>query len=75
MTELPFKSLPIPNDWERTGLPAWTYRAPELFALERDGVFLNHWQVVGHESDVPGPGNWLPPPWRICCNRSSNGRG
>ena len=59
MTELPFKSLPIPNDWERTGLPAWTYRAPELFALERDGVFLNHWQVVGHESDVPGPGDWL----------------
>ncbi|MFZ1341481.1 MAG: Rieske (2Fe-2S) protein, partial [Paracoccaceae bacterium] len=59
MTAMPFRSLPIPNDWDRSGLPAWTYSSPELFDLERDQVFLNHWQVVGHECDIPAPGDWL----------------
>jgi phenylpropionate dioxygenase-like ring-hydroxylating dioxygenase large terminal subunit len=27
--------------------------------LERDFVFLNHWQVVGHVNDVPHPGDWI----------------
>ncbi len=30
-----------------------------LFALESRYVFLNHWQVVGHENDIPAPGDWL----------------
>ncbi|MFZ1481433.1 MAG: aromatic ring-hydroxylating dioxygenase subunit alpha [Paracoccaceae bacterium] len=59
MTAMPFRSLPIPNDWDRSGLPAWTYSSPEMFDLERDQVFLNHWQVVGHECDIPAPGDWL----------------
>ncbi len=57
--QLPFPTLPIPNDWDRLGLPAWTYHAPELFQLERDFVFLNHWQVAGHVSDLPKSGDWL----------------
>lgn len=52
-------SLPIPNDWDRSGLPAWTYHAPELFELEKTQVFLTHWQVVGHACDIPAPGDWL----------------
>ncbi len=52
-------SLPVPNDWDRSGLPPWTYHSDALFALERDHVFLNHWQVVGHVSDIPAPGDWL----------------
>jgi phenylpropionate dioxygenase-like ring-hydroxylating dioxygenase large terminal subunit len=59
MTEIPMTSLGIPNDWDRTGLPAWTYSSQALFDLERDNVFLNHWQVVGHVNDIPSPGDWL----------------
>lgn len=55
----PVESLPVPKDWDRSGLPAWTYHSPGLFALERRAVFLNHWQVVGHVSDIPAPGDWL----------------
>ncbi len=59
MNDLSRKSLPIPNDWDRSGLPGWTYHSPALFQLERDHVFLTHWQVVGHENDIPAPGDWL----------------
>ncbi len=57
--DLPFATLPTPTDWDRGGLPAWTYHSDAIFALERDHVFLNHWQVAGHLSDVPAPGDWL----------------
>ncbi|MCW1920760.1 aromatic ring-hydroxylating dioxygenase subunit alpha [Rhodobacter sp. KR11] len=56
--QLPFPTIPTPKTWDRGGLPAWTYRSEALFALER-GLFLTHWQVVGHESDLPGQGDWL----------------
>ncbi|MBL9063208.1 MAG: aromatic ring-hydroxylating dioxygenase subunit alpha [Tabrizicola sp.] len=57
--EMPLKSLPVPNDWDRSGLPPWTYHSDALLTLERDHVFLNHWQVAGHISDLPAPGDWL----------------
>ncbi|NBZ88171.1 aromatic ring-hydroxylating oxygenase subunit alpha [Stagnihabitans tardus] len=56
--QLPFPTEATPNDWDRSGLPAWTYHSPAIFDLERE-VFLNHWQVVGHASDIPAPGDWL----------------
>lgn len=59
MTELPYESLEVPADWDRRGLPAWTYRSQAMFELEKHNVFLNHWQIVGHENDIPAPGNWL----------------
>lgn len=59
MTEFPMLSLPIPNDWPRSGLPGWCYHSPALFDLERQHLFLTHWQVVGHENDVPEPGDWI----------------
>lgn len=59
MNELSRRSLPIPSDWDRRGLPAWTYHSPALFELERDRVFLTHWQIVGHEADIPASGDWL----------------
>ena len=59
MTNLPFTSMAIPNDWDRRGLPAWTYNSPAMFELERDQVLLRHWQVAGHVSDIPAPGDWL----------------
>jgi phenylpropionate dioxygenase-like ring-hydroxylating dioxygenase large terminal subunit len=48
----------VPQDWDRRGLPAWTYHSPALFELERDRVLLNHWQVAGHVNDIPAPGDW-----------------
>ncbi|MBN8631109.1 MAG: aromatic ring-hydroxylating dioxygenase subunit alpha [Rhodobacterales bacterium] len=59
MTQLPYPVLTIPNEWDRRGLPAWTYHSDALFDLERDKLFLTHWQVVGHVSNLPDPGDWL----------------
>lgn len=53
------QTLTPPRDWDRRGLPGWTYRSPALFDLERQAVFLTHWQLAGHESDIPAPGDWL----------------
>jgi carnitine monooxygenase subunit len=49
----------VPAEWDRRGLPGWAYHSPALFDLERTHVFLNHWQVVGHVSDLPAPGDWI----------------
>jgi carnitine monooxygenase subunit len=59
MTQLPYPTIAVPNDWDRRGLPAWTYHSAALFALERERIFLTHWQIAGHQSEVPAPGDWL----------------
>ena len=51
--------LTVPNDWDRRGLPAWTYHSEAMFHLERTELFLNHWQLAGHVSNIPIPGDWL----------------
>jgi len=51
--------LPIPDTWDRRGLPGWTYHSQAMFDLERDQVLLKHWQVAGHVCDIPNPGDWL----------------
>ena len=47
-----------PDPLEGRSLPAWTYRDPEFFALERERVFAASWQIVCHVSDVPNAGDW-----------------
>jgi phenylpropionate dioxygenase-like ring-hydroxylating dioxygenase large terminal subunit len=59
MKDFPHLPLPVPNDWDRKGLPAWTYHSDEVMALERDMLFRTHWQLVGHECDLPNLGDWL----------------
>jgi phenylpropionate dioxygenase-like ring-hydroxylating dioxygenase large terminal subunit len=39
-------------------LPGWVYSDSEFFAVEMDRVIRPAWQVVGHESDIPRPGDW-----------------
>ncbi len=39
-------------------LPAWIYRDPAFFELERDKVFRGAWQVVCHVNDIPEPGDF-----------------
>ncbi|HEX8233238.1 MAG TPA: aromatic ring-hydroxylating dioxygenase subunit alpha [Caulobacteraceae bacterium] len=39
-------------------LPAWIYRDPGFFELERERVFRASWQVVCHLNDVPEAGDY-----------------
>lgn len=48
-----------PNDWDRRGLPGWSYHSPALLELEKEHVFRNHWQIACHVSDVPNAGDYL----------------
>ena len=41
-----------------TSLPAWLYRDPGFFELERERVFRQAWQVVCHVNDVVAPGDF-----------------
>lgn len=47
------------NDWDRRGLPGWTYHNPALLDLEMAEIFLTHWQIVGHVSNVPKAGDYI----------------
>ena len=49
----------IPADWDRSGLPGWTYFSDELFNLERDVLFRTHWQLVCHISEVASEGQYV----------------
>jgi carnitine monooxygenase subunit len=51
-------ALPLAEE-QRAGLPAWTYHSPALTELEKKEVFARHWQIAGHLSDIPEPGDFL----------------
>jgi len=39
-------------------LPAWLYTDPGFFALERERVFRQAWQIVCHVGDIPNAGDY-----------------
>ncbi len=49
----------MPNDWDRGGLPAWTYDSEELLDLEKEAVFRRNWLCAGHVSEIPQVGDYL----------------
>ncbi len=53
------RDVAVPSDWDRRGLPGWSYHSAAFLELEKEHVFRNHWQIVGHVSDVPEPGDYL----------------
>ena len=53
------RDVAIPNDWDRRGLPGWSYHSDALLELEKEHVFRNHWQIVGHVCDIPNAGDYL----------------
>ena len=53
------RDVAIPNDWDRRGLPGWSYHSNALLELEKEHVFRNHWQIIGHVSDLPEAGDYL----------------
>ena len=46
-------------DNERSGLPGWTYFNADALDLEMEHLFRRHWQLLGHVSDIPNPGDYL----------------
>ena len=59
MQTAPLIAQPVPETWDRSGLPGWAYHSPALLALEKAELFATHWQIVCHVSDLPGPGAWV----------------
>ena len=51
--------LQPPANWDRGGLPAWSYFSDELLELEKEELFRRHWQIVCHINDIPEPGDYL----------------
>ncbi len=49
----------VPEDWDRSGLPPWTYNNTELLELEKELLFRCHWQLAGHAANIPNPGDFL----------------
>jgi TetR/AcrR family transcriptional repressor of bet genes len=47
---------PIRDD---ESLPPWSYSDPELIVHERAELFGGSWQLVGHRSQLQGPGDFL----------------
>ncbi|MGP2494101.1 aromatic ring-hydroxylating oxygenase subunit alpha [Mesorhizobium sp. PUT5] len=54
-----FRDVAVPNDWDRRGLPAWSYHSAALLELEKEHLFRSHWQIAGHVSDIPNEGDYL----------------
>ena len=50
--------ITLARDDDAVSLPAWIYRDPEFFELEKELIFRPSWQVVCHVSDVPRPGDY-----------------
>lgn len=55
----PLLDTAVPDDWDREGLPGWSYHSRAFLELEKEHVFASHWQVACHVSDVPEPGDYL----------------
>ncbi len=43
---------------DAASLPAWIYRDPEFFELEKELVFRPSWQIVCHLNDIPRAGDF-----------------
>ena len=52
------RDISVPAEWDRRGLPAWTYHSDALTALEKTELFRTHWQIACHVSDVPKAGDF-----------------
>jgi TetR/AcrR family transcriptional repressor of bet genes len=40
-------------------LPRWVYANARLFAIERETVFLDSWQLIAHQAQTPRPGDFF----------------
>ena len=54
-----FRDVSIPKEWDRKGLPSWTYKSKQLLEIEKESLFFNHWQLICHQSDLSSIGDFL----------------
>ena len=54
-----FRDVSIPKEWDRKGLPSWTYKSKQLLEIEKESLFFNHWQLICHQSDLSSVGDFL----------------
>jgi carnitine monooxygenase subunit len=53
------RDIALPDNWDRRGLPGWTYHSTAFLELEKKEIFRKHWQIACHVSDLPDPGNYI----------------
>ncbi|WP_281966574.1 aromatic ring-hydroxylating oxygenase subunit alpha [Roseovarius nanhaiticus] len=53
------QNIQVPAQWDRHGLPAWSFFSEEMLEAEKEQLFRRHWQVVCHVNDVPEPGDFM----------------
>jgi phenylpropionate dioxygenase-like ring-hydroxylating dioxygenase large terminal subunit len=53
------RDLSVPNDWDRSGLPVWSYHSDAFLELEKEHLFRTHWQIAGHVADIAEPGDYV----------------
>lgn len=49
----------IVTEIRRGMIPAFVYSDPAVFTLERERLFTRAWIFLGHESEVPNPGDYV----------------
>lgn len=40
-------------------LPGGVYSSPEIYAMEKDRIFMTHWLSVGRVEELPDPGDYM----------------
>jgi phenylpropionate dioxygenase-like ring-hydroxylating dioxygenase large terminal subunit len=58
MSEVARLQLQTADPQEDLSLPGWLYHDPEYFAVEMERLIQPAWQIVCHDSDISGPGDW-----------------
>ena len=53
------RDISVPMEWDRRGLPGWTYHSGAFLELEKKLLFRTHWQIACHVSDLPEAGSYL----------------
>ena len=59
MTQTTRDDDPILPKWDRSGLPGWAYFSEDLFKLEQEVLFRQHWQLAGHVNALTEVGSYL----------------
>ena len=55
---LPGSVYPEIGGDETVSLPAWIYRDPAFFELEKQHIFRTSWHLVCHQNDIPATGDY-----------------
>ncbi|MHA7773913.1 aromatic ring-hydroxylating oxygenase subunit alpha [Roseibium sp. M-1] len=53
------RNVAPPENWDRRGLPAWSYHSDAYLEMEKEHVFRTHWLIACHISDVPNNGDYF----------------